>query len=46
MLTLGLAAVESFGNANFFWMYFATFVLDMGIINIVGYKLTGKEIFN
>ena len=35
MLTLGLAAVDSFGNQDFQLLYIATFVLDAGMIDAI-----------
>lgn len=43
MFTLGLAAVDSFGNQDFYTLYLATFLLDAGLIDaIMAFAKRGK----
>lgn len=35
MFTLGLAAVDGFGNIDFYYLYIATFFLDAAMIDAI-----------
>lgn len=35
MFTLGLAAIDSFGSQDFEWLYLATILLDLGMIDVL-----------
>lgn len=43
MITLILAAIDSFGTSDFELMYFGSFILDLSLINCISVCKSGKE---